>query len=202
MTGTVPDLDAATAAGPEAGPPARRPRIALWAALGVGVVLVLFVGLLATREPARNTLAGSPLVGKQAPEVTGTGLDGGTVRLSQMRGRYVVLNFFATWCVPCQREHPELVKFAQRREISGDAQVLAVIFDDDPAAVRRFFKQKGGDWPVVEDPRGKVALSFGVRGPPESFLIAPDGTVLTRIIGEVRADQLDSLIRQAEGGAP
>lgn len=178
--------------------PRGRPRPAMWAASAVGVVMVLFVGLLATREPARNTLSGSPLLGLPAPEVTGTALDGTTVRLSQLRGRYVLLNFFATWCVPCEREHPELVKFQQRHDVSGDAQVLAVIFDDEPAKVRRFFEQRGGDWPVIEDPRGKVSLDFGVRGPPESFLIAPDGTVLTRIVGEVRADRLDDLLRQAE----
>ena len=194
MTTTVPHVEET-----EPREPARRPRTALWVALALGVVVVLFVGLLATREPARNTLAGSPLLGRPAPEVTGTALDGSTVRLSQMRGRFVLLNFFATWCVPCQREHPELVKFAQRHEASGDAQVLAVIFDDDPAAVRRFFEEKGGRWPVIDDPRGKVSLSFGVRGPPESFLIAPDGTVVTRIVGEVRADDLDDLLRRATG---
>jgi cytochrome c biogenesis protein CcmG/thiol:disulfide interchange protein DsbE len=177
---------------------ARRPRTLRWVALALAVVLVLFVGLLATREPARNRLAGSPLLGKPAPEVTGTALDGTTVRLSQFRGRYVLLNFFATWCVPCRREHPELVAFSQRHQAAGDAQVLAVIWDDDPAAVRRFFETRGGDWPVIEDPRGKVALDFGARGPPETFLIDPDGFVLFRRVGEVNAAFLEDLLARAK----
>ncbi len=176
---------------------ARRPRTLRWVALALGVVLVLFVGLLATREPARNTLAGSPLLGKPAPEVTGTALDGTTVRLSQFRGRYVLLNFFATWCVPCRREHPELLRFSERHQ-AGDAQVVAVIWDDDPAAVRRFFEVNGGDWPVIEDPRGKVALDFGARGPPETFLIDPDGFVLFRRVGEVNAAFLEDLLARAK----
>ena len=184
---------------PESNAVALRGRTARWVALTIGLVMVVFVALPATRQPAQTRIAQSPLLGRPAPEVTGRALDGTTVRLSRLRGRYVVLNFFATWCVPCQREHPELVRFSERHAAARDAQVLAVIFDDDPGAVRRFFEANGGDWPVIEDPRGKVALDFGVRGPPESFLIGPDGVVLSRVVGEVRADRLDALVQEAEG---
>ena len=165
-------------------------------AIGVAVAVVGFVALLATREPAATRIADSPLLGKRAPEVSGESVDGRAVRLSAMRGKYVVLNFFATWCVPCQREHPELREFGD--EAGDRAQVLAVIFDDEPARVKRFFDERGGDWPVMADPSGKVALDYGVRGPPESFLISPDGTVLSRIIGEVTTEGLIALVGRAE----
>lgn len=170
----------------------RRPARVISASLAV--VLLGFVVVLATREPAQSRIADSPLIGRPAPEVSGTTLDGSTARLTTMRGRFVLLNFFATWCVPCQREHDDLMLLQQRHEAAGDLQILAVIYDDEVARVRQFFEEKGGDWPVIDDPRGRASLELGVRGPPESFLIAPDGTVLTRFVGEVVADQVDEIL--------
>lgn len=121
------------------------------------------------------------------------------MKLSDLRGRYVVVNFFATWCIPCVREHPELIRFADRHPVE-QAQVLMVIYDDQPAAVRQFFAKRGGDWPVLDDPGAKV--DFGVRGVPESFLVDPDGFVLTRLVGGVTADGLDRLLSQAEARQP
>jgi cytochrome c biogenesis protein CcmG/thiol:disulfide interchange protein DsbE len=174
-------------------------RTALWIALSVGLAFALLVAVLATRKPAEARLAQSPLLGKPAPAATGTALDGSTVRLADLRGRYVVLNFFATWCVPCQREHPELTSFQNRHAATGDATVLAVIFDDDVPSVRSFFQREGGDWPVLDDPGGKIALDFGVRGPPESFVIDPDGFVVSKIVGEVRATSLEALLARVKG---
>jgi cytochrome c biogenesis protein CcmG/thiol:disulfide interchange protein DsbE len=172
----------------------------LWGALGVAVIGAALVALLATSTPAEERLADSPLLGKPAPAVRGTDLDGTTVRLADLRGKWVVLNFFATWCVPCQREHPELQRFVNRHRATGDAEVLAVIFDDDVPSVRSYFEDNGGDWPVLDDPRGKVALDFGVRGPPESFLIDPNGFVVSRIVGEVRTEALENLLARAKRG--
>jgi cytochrome c biogenesis protein CcmG/thiol:disulfide interchange protein DsbE len=175
-----------------------RPRPLRWVAAGLAVVAIAFLAVLATRKSAEQAASDSPLLGRPAPEVIGRGIDGGTIRLSQYRGRYVVLNFFASWCVPCQREHDDLQRFQENHRGAGDATVLAVTFDDDLDDARRFFEARGADWPVVADERGKVSLDFGVRGPPESFLISPDGIVLSRIIGEVELDGLESLVREAK----
>jgi cytochrome c biogenesis protein CcmG/thiol:disulfide interchange protein DsbE len=175
-------------------------RTVLWIALAIGVVGALLVAVLATREPAEARFSDSPLLGKPAPAATGTALDGSTVRLADLRGQFVVLNFFATWCVPCQREHPELNSFQNRHLQTGDATVLAVIFDDDVPSVRRFFQREGGEWPVLDDPGGKIALDFGVRGPPESFLIDPNGFVVSKIVGEGRATGLEQLIARVKAG--
>ena len=180
------------------GAPARSPRPLRWVALGLAVLVIAFLAVLATRKSAEQSAADSPLLGKPAPEVIGEGIDGSTVRLSQMRGRYVVLNFFASWCIPCQREHDDLLRFQEAHREAGDATVLAVTFNDELEDARRFFERRGGDWPVVADDRGKVSLDFGVRGPPESFLISPEGIVLTRIIGEVEYDALESLVLRAK----
>jgi cytochrome c biogenesis protein CcmG/thiol:disulfide interchange protein DsbE len=171
-------------------------RPALWISAAVAVVLAGLMAVLATRAPAVNNVADSPLIDHAAPAVSGRALDGSTVRLADLRGRFVVLNFFATWCVPCQREHPELLKFAAQHKARDDARVLQVIFDDSPSAARRFGEQRPFAWPVLDDPDGQVALDFGVRGPPESFVIGPAGTVLFKIVGQVDAVGLDKLIAE------
>ena len=171
---------------------------ARWAAISLGVVLLLFVAVLATRKSAADKQAESPLLGKQAPTLSGTSLDGSQVSLASMHGKWVVVNFMASWCVPCRDEHPELIKFTQRHQVAGDAAVLGVIFDDTAPNVRHFFSELGGSWLVVDDPNGQTALDFGVRGPPESFLVDPNGFVVWKGIGQVNADGLDKLVAQGK----
>ncbi|CAA9209903.1 MAG: Cytochrome c-type biogenesis protein CcmG/DsbE, thiol:disulfide oxidoreductase [uncultured Acidimicrobiales bacterium] len=183
--------------GPSETPGRRASHTARWIAVVVGIVVLGFLAVVATRESGLNTVAPSPLTGKLAPEVTGSGLDGETVRLAQMRGSYVVVNFFASWCVPCKEEHDDLVAFSQRYEQSNEARIVAVIYSDTPENARGFFAKNGGSWPVITDPNGKVALDFGVRGVPESFLIDPDGVVLARITGSVDLNGLEALVEQA-----
>ena len=174
---------------------------ARWIAAGVGVVIALLFAVLATRDAAVDRLASSPLLGRPAPDITGSSLvDGRPVRLSSSKGRFVLVNFVASWCVPCAEEHGDLVSFSQRHAASGDAEVLGVVFDDRDDDIRRFFQRRGGDWPVVPDPDGKVALNYGVRGPPESYLIDADGFVISKIIGRVSADGLDRLVQRAKVG--
>jgi cytochrome c biogenesis protein CcmG/thiol:disulfide interchange protein DsbE len=183
----VSDVDVAT-----------RRHTARWAAVSLGIVLLLFVAVLATRKSAADKQADSPLLGHPAPALSGTGLDGHDVSLASMRGQWVVVNFLASWCVPCRQEHPELVKFTQRHQAPADAAVVGVIFDDTGPNVTRFFEELGGSWPVVGDPGGRIALDYGVRGPPESFLIDPSGFVVWKGIGGVSADGLEELLRQGK----
>ncbi len=174
------------------------------AAVVVGVVAVLLLGLL-TFEVVAGDDDGvrSGLVGRAAPAVVGTATNGEVVDIDRWRGDWVLVNFFATWCVPCVREHPELVEFARRHGPEGDGvpvEVVSIAFDDDPAAVEEFFATRGGDWPVLVDDTGPLALDFGVRGVPESFLISPAGQVVALFYG-VTADAVDEAIVAATTGA-
>jgi cytochrome c biogenesis protein CcmG, thiol:disulfide interchange protein DsbE len=180
---------------------ASAPRTALVAATVVAVLAALLVAVLATRDPSVERLTKSPLLGRLAPPIEGTTLDGDTFSLAGQRGRWVVVNFFATWCVPCLAEHPELAAFDEGHASTGDATVVSVLFDDEPEDARAEFARRGGDWPVVIDDEGAVGVAYGVARVPESFLVAPDGTVVQRLVGGVTSAQLDDLLAQYEGAA-
>lgn len=168
-------------------------RPALWTAGALGCAIAVFVGVLATREPAEVRLADSPLLGKAAPAVDGKNIfDGSDVDLAAYDGKWVVLNFFASWCVPCKQEHPEIERFARRH--ADDAKVVAVIWSDTVGAAKEFFAENGGDWPVIADPGVKIGLDYGVRGPPESFVIDPRGVVVAKYTGPLTAASLEQVM--------
>ncbi|MGQ0433498.1 MAG: TlpA family protein disulfide reductase [Microthrixaceae bacterium] len=178
-----------------------RPRTALVASVVIAVLAALLVAVLATRDPSVERVTQSPLLGRLAPAITGQTLDGDQFDLASQRGRWVVVNFFATWCIPCIEEHPELVRFDAAHAAAGDASIVSVLFDDDADDARDVFRERGGDWPVVIDDDGSVGVAYGVARVPESFLVAPDGTVVQRLVGGVTAAQLDRILAEYEAAA-
>jgi cytochrome c biogenesis protein CcmG/thiol:disulfide interchange protein DsbE len=176
----------------------RRPtRLALLVVIPIGVVLALLIVVLGTSKAAVDRTEASPLIGKEAPAVKGATLSGQQFDLGR-QSSWVLVNFFASWCIPCRQEHPELRAFAAEHAAKGDVSLVSVVFGDEPADVRRFFKDNGGSWPVVLDSEGRIALDYAVAKVPETFLVAPDGTVVYKIVSSVTRVGLDRLIAQAE----
>jgi thiol-disulfide isomerase/thioredoxin len=163
--------------------------------LGVAVVTAVLIAVIASAQPSSQVTARSPLLGSTAPAISGPGLAGGHYSLAQFHNEWVLVNFMATWCEPCQQEMPQLLKFAKQHAKSADATVLTVAYDPtNVAQLKSFLAARGARWPAVDDPSASV--SYGVTGLPSSFLVAPDGVVYAYVPGEVEAAALDNWLRQ------
>lgn len=183
---------------PPAPPRVRGRHTARWVGVGVLVIAAGLIAVLATRPSATTVEAQSPLVGRIAPPVAGVTAGGGHFALARAPGHYVVLNFFASWCVPCQQEGPELVTFGFQHQQAGTPAVVSVVFQDTTASALDYQRKIGVTWPTLADPNNAIALAYGVREDPTSFLIAPDGRVVASIVGGVTAKGLNHLVARAE----
>lgn len=148
--------------------------------------------------------------GKPAPDFTlrimppEAEADTSWVRLSDLRSQVVVLNFWASWCVPCRIEHPELVRAARAYGNRG-VVFYGILHKDDPESARRWLEEMGGhDYPTLLDPGARVAIDYGLRGVPETVLIDRDGVVAHKWIGQITFDMLareiEPLLANVTGG--
>lgn len=180
---------------------ARRSRPTLVAAVVVGVVVALLVLLLATRDPRGEQIASADLIGQRAPALNGDAVLGQPFDLGTS-DRWTVVNFFATWCVPCINEHPELRAFSEEHARLDDARVVSVVYSDKPEDVQEFFRDQGGDWTVLDADEGRTALDWGVAKVPESYVVSPTGIVVERLMGGVTQRALDEIIDAYATPAP
>jgi cytochrome c biogenesis protein CcmG/thiol:disulfide interchange protein DsbE len=171
------------------------------APLIVGVIAVAMAGLfvvLLSADGDSSESAESPLLGRPAPEATGTLGDGTSFDLSRRKGSWVVLNFFDPTCIPCIQEHPELVRFSEDQERLGvdGAELYSVITRGEQSEIEAFFAENGGDWPAVYSEADEFPVAFGVSQVPETWVVDPSGVVQLRLISKVTADQLNSILQQ------
>ena len=135
--------------------------------------------------------SGGPLVGKPAPDFTLTTLDGGSVKLSQLRGRPVLLNFWASWCLPCRDEAPLLSALAGQQSATGLA-IVGVVYQDKAGDARAFRNQYNLTFPSLLDPKLNTAIDYGVGAVPESFFIDKEGVVQAHLRQELTRETLAS----------
>jgi cytochrome c biogenesis protein CcmG, thiol:disulfide interchange protein DsbE len=172
-----------------------------WVALAVAVVVVAFAVVLAAnvgKDPNADAKV-SKLNGKAAPSFSLTKLDGTRVTSDQLRGKTVLVNFWNSWCLPCQAELPALKSWYAAHKSDPNLVLLGVVRDDTKSAVTSFVRDQKIAWPVVLDPGGRAALDFGTRGQPETYAISPDGVVVGSILSGVTPSVLDQMVSFAQG---
>ena len=153
----------------------------------VPIVLLTGLGLFViARVPATSPA----LVGSVAPDFTVSDLDGNPMRLADLRGRPVVVNFWASWCGPCVEEFPLLEDAARRHQDDGLA-IVGIVYQDRSEAARTFMARNGATWPAAMDPGERVAAAYGILAPPETFFIGRDGTIVSRQIGQLSEGSLE-----------
>jgi cytochrome c biogenesis protein CcmG/thiol:disulfide interchange protein DsbE len=175
----------------------------------VAVVLPAGAALLDRGRPATplepvgpptsaSTAAQTYAPGTPAPPLRLRGLDGRQVDLAALRGRPVVVNFWATWCEPCVREFPLLRQAAASHGPDGLA-VVGVLSGDRPAAARAFVRRHGATWPVGIDPDAATAGAWGAVGLPHTWFVRPDGTLASHQLGELTRASLDRQLAEILG---
>jgi cytochrome c biogenesis protein CcmG/thiol:disulfide interchange protein DsbE len=137
----------------------------------------------------------SPLVGRAAPPFVLAPVGGGApVSLESLRGRPVVLNFWATWCAPCIQEHPALNAAAAKRP---DVTFLGVVYQDEEPRIRDFQRRYGNAYPSLLDPDGKTSIAYGIAGVPETFFIDTKGTIVAKVSYALGADEIEANLEKA-----
>lgn len=149
------------------------------------------VALVAGACAGPGATGSSTGIGGPAPEIHATALDGTAVDLAADRGKPVVVNFWASWCVPCRSEFPVL-RDAEAAHAKDGLVLLGVLFKDQPGPARAFIASFGADWPSVDDPSGQLAKAYRVVAPPQTYFIDSSGVLRAIQIGEMTATDFET----------
>lgn len=170
--------------------------------LGVAIPIVTLLAYGLTRDPR---FIASPLPGKAAPDFALPMLDapvtesatGDSIHLADMRGNVVLVNFWASWCIPCREEHPALLEGAHAFMPKG-VKFVGIAYNDKPEDSRDWLKEYGQAYPSLLDPGAHVAIDYGITGVPETFILNKQGIVAFKKFGPITqaelAQKLDSLL--------
>jgi thiol-disulfide isomerase/thioredoxin len=139
--------------------------------------------------------APNPLLHKQAPQFVRTDVNQGRVDLSAYKGRVVLVNFWATWCAPCQSEMPRFVQWRNRYRAEG-LQIIGVSMDDDPGPVVKLVHKRHVNYPVIMGDAELGTLYGGVLGLPVTFLIDRQGNVAARYKGETNLPAMEREVQR------
>jgi peroxiredoxin len=139
--------------------------------------------------------AAATKIGDTVPDFARTGLSGSQVTLSGLRGKVVLLNFWATWCAPCREEMPAFSRW-QRNYGAKGLQIIGVSMDDEPESVTQMLAQRPVSYPIVMGDAKLTASFGGVLGLPLSYLIDAQGRVVARFQGEANLPRMEATIKE------
>lgn len=165
-------------------------------ALAVVALTVGVAAVFGSRLDEDPRLIDSPLIGQPVPDLTLPLLEGeGTLSLGDLRGQILVVNFWASWCTQCRKEHPAMMAANDAYRDRG-VQFVGVSFQDQQAAAVGYLDElgRGDGYAYVTDPDSKAAVEFGVYGVPETFFIDRSGTIIAKITGAATSPVLASVL--------
>jgi thiol-disulfide isomerase/thioredoxin len=171
-----------------------------WIALGVAAVLVVFGVVLAVNHRTETAIPRIVQQHRTVPAFTVTSLDGKPVASSALRGKTYVVNFFNSWCIPCQQEEPALQAFYAEHKNDPDFAMLGVVRDDEKGAVESYVKNNKIGWPVALDPGGTASLGFGTTGQPETYIVSSDGVAACGTLGPSTTAMLNTWLQGVRAG--
>jgi cytochrome c biogenesis protein CcmG, thiol:disulfide interchange protein DsbE len=163
--------------------------------VGIAVPIVMLLGYGLTRDPRHIA---SPLPGRPAPDFVLPALEqGDSIKLSELRGNVVVVNFWASWCIPCRDEHPILLEAARGYQDKG-VKFVGIAYNDKPEDSQRWLNELGKSYPSLVDAGARTAIDYGVSGVPETFILDKQGVVAFKKFGPITTaeitQKLDSLL--------
>ncbi len=173
-----------------------------WVAIGAGVVIALFAAILAANVSTdpQTELNTSPLLGKAAPNFTLTNFDGTKLRSTDLAGKTVIVNFWNSWCEPCNAELPTLQGWYSDHKDDPTVVMVGIPRDDSSGAIRAAARKDAMGWAVSNDRGAEDAnLAYGTRGQPESFVISPSGQIVGSVIGPLTTGDLDKMLQVGQG---
>ncbi|MGB2757789.1 MAG: TlpA disulfide reductase family protein [Acidimicrobiia bacterium] len=164
-------------------------------AMAIAAVLALILGVFLASIGEDPTAKRSKMLGRIAPQISVPTLDGTrTISADELAGKVIIVNFWNSWCVPCREELPALRSFWKEHQDDGDVVLLGVLRDDTIDSALAVQESDDMTWPLVDDPGNQLAIDFGTRGQPETYVIAPDNTIAAVQIGPATAAQLDEML--------
>jgi cytochrome c biogenesis protein CcmG, thiol:disulfide interchange protein DsbE len=167
-------------------------------ALAVGALLVGFAVLLASQVNNSPSFKGGNLLDKPVPTFDLPALTGTSrVRSDDLPGKVVLVNFWNSWCIPCQQEHAALSAFYARHHADDDFEMIGIVRDDTAVSAREWVSAHDDRWTFATDPQGHASLVFGTTGQPESYMIAPNGIVVSYFRSAVSVNDLEEMLAAA-----
>jgi cytochrome c biogenesis protein CcmG/thiol:disulfide interchange protein DsbE len=172
-----------------------------WISLGVGVVLVAFAVLLASQIHDNPSFGGGKVLDKPVPAFDLPSLTGGArVSSARLEGKVFLVNFWNSWCIPCQEEHGALAQFYAEHKNDPDFAMIGIVRDDTASSARQSVEQNKDRWTFVTDPQGRASIDFGTTGQPETYMVDARGIVVgvqRSPVSVANLDEMLSVARQA-----
>jgi len=173
----------------------------IFSATGKIVVFIIILGLVSLMGYAifgnRVSVKTSPLIGQQAPPFTLKTFDGKELKLSDLEGKIVLLNFWASWCMPCRQEAGALETSWQKYKDKDVVFVGVNVWDENSNALK-YLTNFGGGYPHALDPDEEIQINYGVGGVPETFFIDSSGNVRDKFTGPLTEQIIDYFVLKAK----